>query len=53
MLLSWAKKNNLNVVHGINMLINQGLLAYEIWENIKTSEDDFKEIKNIYFNSLK
>lgn len=52
-LLSWAKKNNLNVVHGINMLINQGLLAYEIWENIKTSEDDLKEIKNIYFNSLK
>lgn len=52
-LLSWAKKNNLNVVYGINMLINQGLLAYEIWENIKTNEDDLKEIKNIYFNSLK
>ena len=52
-LLSWAKKNNLKVVYGINMLINQGLLAYEIWEGIKTSEDDFKEIKNMYFNSLK
>ncbi len=52
-LLSWAKKNNLNVIYGINMLINQGLLAYEIWENIKTSYDDFEEIKNIYFNSLK
>lgn len=52
-LLSWAKKNNLNVIYGINMLINQGLLAYEIWENIKTSDDDFEEIKNIYFNSLK
>ena len=52
-LLSWAKNNNLNVVYGINMLINQGLLAYEIWENIKTSEDDLEEIKNVYFNSLK
>ncbi|MEW9080788.1 shikimate dehydrogenase [Terrisporobacter glycolicus] len=52
-LLSWAKNNDLNVVYGINMLINQGLLAYEIWENIKASEDDLEEIKNIYFNSLK
>ena len=52
-LLTWAKQNNLNVVYGINMLINQGLLAYEIWEGIKTSEDDLKEIKDIYFNSLK
>lgn len=52
-LLSWAKNKNLNVVYGINMLINQGLLAYEIWENIKVSEDDLEEIKNIYFNSLK
>lgn len=52
-LLSWAKKNNLRIVYGIDMLINQGLLAYEIWENIKTSENDFKEIKSIYFNSLK
>ncbi|MCC3867251.1 shikimate dehydrogenase [Terrisporobacter mayombei] len=52
-LLSWAKNNNLKVVYGINMLINQGLLAYEIWENIKASEDDLEEIKNIYFNSLK
>lgn len=52
-LLSWARKNNLNVIYGINMLINQGLLAYEIWEGIKTSEEDIKEIKKIYFNSLK
>ncbi|MEG0856055.1 MAG: shikimate dehydrogenase [Terrisporobacter sp.] len=52
-LLTWAKKHNLKVVYGIDMLINQGLLAYEIWENIKTNENDFKEIKDIYFNSLK
>ena len=35
------------------MLINQGLLAYEIWEDIKTNEEDVEEIKRIYFNSLK
>lgn len=52
-LLSWAKKNNLKVVYGINMLINQGLLAYEIWEDIKTSEEDVKAVKDIYFKSLK
>ena len=52
-LLTWAKENDLRVVYGINMLINQGLLAYEIWENIKTNEEDIQNIKNIYFDSLK
>ena len=52
-LLAWAKENNLKVIYGINMLINQGLLAYEIWEDIKTNEEDVEEIKRIYFNSLK
>lgn len=52
-LLSWAKNNNLKVIYGINMLINQGLLAYEIWEDIKTNDDDVEEIKSRYFNSLK
>ncbi|MGL4914223.1 MAG: shikimate dehydrogenase [Romboutsia sp.] len=50
--LTWAKQNDLRTVYGIDMLINQGLLAYEIWENIKTTEEDFEEIKKIYFNSL-
>ena len=52
-LLTWAKNNNLRVVYGINMLINQGLLAYEIWEDIKTNDEDVKEIRKIYFDSLK
>lgn len=52
-LLAWAKENNLKAIYGINMLINQGLLAYEIWEDIKTNEEDVEEIKRIYFNSLK
>ena len=52
-LLTWAKNNSLRVVYGINMLINQGLLAYEIWEDIKTNDEDVKEIRKIYFDSLK
>lgn len=52
-LLYWAKKHDLKIVHGIDMLINQGILAYEIWEDIKLSDEDFHEIKNIYFESLK
>ena len=51
-LLYWAKKHDLKIVHGIDMLINQGILAYEIWEDIKLSDEDFHEIKNIYFESL-
>ena len=51
-LLKWANNHQLKVVYGINMLINQGLLAYEIWENIKT-EGDTEKIKEIYFKTLK
>lgn len=51
-LLKWANNHQLKVVYGINMLINQGLLAYEIWENIKT-EEDTEKIKEIYFKTLK
>lgn len=35
------------------MLINQGILSYRIWENTELNEEDFIEIKNIYFNSIK
>lgn len=52
-LLKWANKHELKVVYGINMLINQGLLAYEIWENIKTEEKDTENIRKIYFESLR
>ena len=52
-LLTWAKEHNLRVIYGINMLINQGILAYEIWENIKTNEDDVEQIRKIYSDSLK
>ena len=52
-LLKWAKDNNLKIIYGIGMLINQGILSYSIWENIKLNEEDFIEIKDIYFNSIK
>lgn len=51
-LLTWAKEHKLDIVYGIDMLINQGLLAYEIWENIKTDEEDFEAIKKMYFDNL-
>ena len=51
--LSWAKNHNLDVVYGIDMLIYQALLAFEIWEDIKLNEEDFEEIKHIYFESIR
>lgn len=47
-LLKWAKKHNLEVIHGINMLINQGLHAFSIWTDIKTDDEDVENIKKIY-----
>ncbi|MCR8745206.1 shikimate dehydrogenase [Romboutsia lituseburensis] len=47
-LLNWAKKNNLNVVHGIDMLINQGLHAFYIWTGIKATKEDEEYIKDLY-----
>lgn len=47
-LIKWAKKHNLQVIHGINMLINQGLHAFSIWTGIKTNDNDVEEIKEIY-----
>lgn len=46
--IKWAKKQNLNVVYGIEMLINQGLEAFYIWTGIKPTSEDEKEIKKLY-----
>ena len=46
--LNWAKKNNLDVVHGIDMLINQGLHAFYIWTGIKATKEDEEYIKDLY-----
>ena len=46
--LKWAKKNNLDVIYGIDMLINQALEAFYIWTGVSTCIDDFKHIKKLY-----
>lgn len=46
--LKWAKTNNLDVIYGIDMLINQALEAFYIWTGINTCIDDFKHIKKLY-----
>ena len=46
--LKWAKKNKLQIIYGIDMLINQALEAFYIWTGINPSEEDFKSIKELY-----
>ena len=51
--IKWALKNNLNVVYGIDMLINQGLEAFNIWTDINATIEDKKQINEIYLDSIK
>jgi shikimate dehydrogenase len=44
--IKWAKNNNLDVVYGINMLINQGLNSFNIWTGIEVLERE--EIKSLF-----
>lgn len=39
-LIKWAKDNNLSVIYGIDMLINQAVEGFYIWTKIKVNEDD-------------
>lgn len=48
--IKWAKDNNLNVIYGIDMLINQAFESFFIWTGIKPDESDFLYIKSIYKN---
>ena len=43
--LQWAAKNNLQVVHGIGMLINQALESFSIWTGIEV--DAYDEVLSI------
>ena len=43
--ISWAKKNNLNVIYGIDMLINQAILGFKIWTGILP--DEYENLKEI------
>lgn len=50
--IKWAKKNNLDVVYGIDMLINQAVEAFYIWTGKKASSEDIKHIKMLYNESI-
>nr|WP_317333215.1 shikimate dehydrogenase [uncultured Romboutsia sp.] len=50
--LKWAKKNNLEIIYGIDMLINQALEAFYIWTEINPCDEDFEHIKKLYENSI-
>ena len=50
--IKWAQKNNLDVIYGIDMLINQALEAFYIWTNINPCEEDFEYIKRLYEESV-
>lgn len=50
--LKWAKKNKLQIIYGIDMLINQALEAFYIWTGINPCEEDFKSIKELYEKSI-
>lgn len=46
--LQWATRNNLQVVHGIGMLINQALESFSIWTGIEVNAYD--EVLTILHN---
>ncbi len=48
----WAKNNGLEVIYGIDMLINQALNAFHIWTGIKPSKDDEEYIKDLYKKTI-
>lgn len=50
--LKWAKKNNLEIIYGIDMLINQAFEAFYIWTNINPCNEDFEHIKKLYEKSV-
>lgn len=43
--IKWAKNNKLDVVYGIDMLINQAIYGFYIWTGIKV--DELENLKNI------
>ena len=47
-LIKWAEKNNLKVIHGIDMLINQGIDAFEIWTGKKVDSEDAEILKEMF-----
>lgn len=50
-LMKWAEKNNLKTIYGIDMLINQGINAFEIWTNKKVDLKDTEILKEMFQNN--
>ena len=48
----YFQKNNLEIIYGIDMLINQALEAFYIWTGINPCNEDFEHIKKLYENSI-
>lgn len=47
-LIKWAEKNNLDVIYGIDMLINQAIDAFEIWTGKKVDLEDVKILREMF-----
>lgn len=47
-LIKWAEKNNLKVIYGIDMLINQGIDAFEIWTGKHVDSKDAEILKEMF-----
>lgn len=43
--IKWGKNNNLDVIYGIDMLINQAIHGFYIWTNIKVNDN--QNLRNI------
>jgi shikimate dehydrogenase len=50
--IKWAKRNELEVIYGIDMLINQALHAFYIWTGIEPTKEDEECIKNLYKKTI-
>ncbi|MEF9991128.1 MAG: shikimate dehydrogenase [Romboutsia sp.] len=51
--INWAMQQNIKVIYGIDMLINQGLEAFYIWTGINPTIKDEEEIKKLYSEYIK
>lgn len=49
-LINWAKDNRLDVVYGIDMLINQAIYAFYIWTGITAQKEDVIYLKDLFNN---
>lgn len=48
--IKWAEKNSLDTIYGIEMLINQGITAFEIWNECIIDKETAKELREMIVN---